>query len=81
LNAKARKPNRGHMEEILKLLKESSPILIILAVFAYFAKVFIEKRLSRNIRPPRWRARSFLKNHPVLNPFFLPLRKIVTSPF
>ena len=34
------------MEEILKLLKESSPILVLLAVFAYFAKVFIEKRLE-----------------------------------
>jgi len=34
------------MEEILKLLEESSPILVILAVFAYFAKDFIEKRLE-----------------------------------
>lgn len=34
------------MEAMLKLLKESSPMLLFLAVLAYFAKVFIEKRLE-----------------------------------
>ncbi|MDD5543275.1 MAG: hypothetical protein PHX83_08875 [Acidobacteriia bacterium] len=34
------------MEEMLKLLKESSPILVLLAILAYFAKIFIEKRLE-----------------------------------
>lgn len=34
------------MKEILDLLKESSPVLILLVLVAYFAKVYIEKRLE-----------------------------------
>ena len=34
------------MQEILNLLRESSPTLIILVVFAYFLKFFIEKKLE-----------------------------------
>lgn len=34
------------MEEILGLLKNSSPYLVIAAVFAYFLKVFIEKKIE-----------------------------------
>ncbi len=34
------------MEEMLKLLRDTSPILLLLAILAYFAKVFIEKRLE-----------------------------------
>lgn len=34
------------MEEMLKLLKETSPIIIILVVLAFFGKFFIEKRIE-----------------------------------
>jgi hypothetical protein len=34
------------MQEILKMIKESSPIVIILVLITFFSKVFIEKRLE-----------------------------------
>ena len=34
------------MKDILEIIKETSPILIIIVVLAYFLRVFIEKRLE-----------------------------------